>query len=101
MHSLTTALILVMFMNCNALSCAGSSYSRGCCGKEAIAEGGKLCSSCNTIPTKTCCVEGAITDYFQMDQFEKMFSNWMYIFRTHTRNDPNKIESFYFENLIF
>ena len=72
---LTTALILVMLVNCSALRCAGSSYSRGCCGKEAIAVGERQCALCNTIPTRTCCVEGAITDYFQMDQFEKMFSN--------------------------
>ena len=69
---LTTALILVMLVNCSALYCRRRT---ACCAEEAIAVGERQCALCNRIPTRTCCVEGAITDYFQMDQFEKMFSN--------------------------
>ncbi|KAF3966103.1 hypothetical protein CMV_009762 [Castanea mollissima] len=54
-----------MLVNCDALSCAtGSSYVRA-----------RECAGCHVLKGPNCCVEGAITDYFQMDQFEKMFSN--------------------------
>ena len=33
------------------------------------------CFGCNTNRKQDCCVEGALTDYFQNEQFENMFSN--------------------------
>ncbi|KAK4596455.1 hypothetical protein RGQ29_014479 [Quercus rubra] len=61
---LTTALILVMIVNCDALIR---------CAKRNEFE--RECASCHVLKAPNCCVEGAITDYFQINQFEKMFSN--------------------------
>ena len=62
---LTTVLILVMLVNCDALL--------KCADRRAVYE--RECATCHVLKAPNCCVEGAITDYFQMDQFEKMFSN--------------------------
>ena len=61
---LTTALILVMIVNCDALIR---------CAKRNEFE--RECASCHVLKAPNCCVEGGITDYFQINQFEKMFSN--------------------------
>ncbi|XP_075659666.1 chitinase-like protein 1 [Castanea sativa] len=70
---LTTALILVMLVNCNALQCARGST---CCAEgDAVPRVSIECPKCHVLKAKRCCVEGAITDCFQINQFEKMFSN--------------------------
>ena len=69
---LTTALILLVLVNCPKFSASpeSSKACEGPCSKTKCCQGR---GQCNTI-TYRCC-DGVVTDYLQRDQFENMFLN--------------------------